>query len=153
MKKGEYEFTKCATALDRNGPYYKMDVVAAAIAFDVNMGRMARALNRSRNGLQRFINAHADILTFLRDMTDTVIDDVEQNMIEAAKDGDLSAARYVLSTLGKERGWTTRLPEKGDADTSGYAEESPVEKLKKLVSGTAKRSEAKPDLTVIEGGA
>lgn len=152
VESGKYDFVNCATAKDRNGPYCKMDVLAAALQTNVNLGQMAALLNRTRSRLRVYINSHADLLAFVNDYAEAKIDNIEQNVLQAAEEGDLSMARFVLTTLGKSRGYTTRADSGPTDRDEDLIAESPKDKLQKMVSGTAKRAEAKPDLTVVEGG-
>ena len=44
----------------------------------------------------------------VEDCREQVLDKAEENIFEAAEKGDLAACRFILSTLGKARGYSTR---------------------------------------------
>lgn len=109
----EYNFTKCATALDRNGPYHKQDVIAALLSTEGTLSRAAMLLGRSRARLRDYVYRNPDVLTWFDDLKEGSIDIVEHHHMKAAVNGDLGAGRFILTTLGKDRGYSTRLEQTG----------------------------------------
>jgi hypothetical protein len=103
-----YNFGVAPTRLDPKGPYYKEDVVAALLSTEFNLGRTAQLLGRSRASLSNYVASHADVKEVYDDAREALIDDAEHTVSQSLRRGDSTDARYVLSTLGKDRGYTTR---------------------------------------------
>jgi len=80
----------------------------ALVEADGNVAAAARALDLSRTKLQERIDRNPDLITLLSDMREEVVDVAETNQFRRAKSGvDPRAEQFVLSTLGKRRGWST----------------------------------------------
>ena len=152
VAKGKYDFEHCATRTDPMGPYWKQDLVAAALATSCNLGKMAKLLGRPRRGVKSYIERTPDVAEFFDDEFETYMDLVEDNMLQAAREGDLSAARFVLQTRGKDRGFTTRVETTGkDGGPVETISASPKEKLNALLDRISPKTNT-PDLEVLEGG-
>lgn len=108
-----YDFLKCPTALDRMGPYHKQDVIAALIATECVISKAAILLNRSRHRVRDYIYGNRDVLLWFDDVREGNLDIIEHNHVKAALLGDLGAGRFILTTLGKDRGYSTRLEQTG----------------------------------------
>ncbi len=93
-------------------------VTDAAIASQIikqlgNVSAIARELKMRRCVIRERINISPDLTQTLDDNREGVIDDAETNMFKAAKVGDIPACRFVLSTIGKNRGYGTRTEHTG----------------------------------------
>ena len=78
-----------------------------------NKSAVARELGIRRTNLVDRINSHPELILHAGELVDEVIDRAEQNVFEGVFDGaDVvrqdQASRYILSTLGKNRGYSTR---------------------------------------------
>lgn len=73
------------------------------------LGQTAKALGCQSYYVRWRIRENPDIMNAYLHARDEIVDMAEQVMIDKMKDGSESAARYILSTLGKERGYTERL--------------------------------------------
>ena len=85
----------------------------AAIASEIieqcgNVSAIARELKMRRGAVQERINVSVDLTLVLGENRESVIDDSETNMFRAVKAGDLPASKFILSTIGKNRGYGTR---------------------------------------------
>ena len=85
----------------------------AAIASEIveqcgNVSAIARELKMRRGAVQERINVSADLALILEENKEGIIDDSETNMFRAVKAGDLPASKFILSTIGKNRGYGTR---------------------------------------------
>ncbi len=73
-----------------------------------NVAAVARELKMRRGAVLDRINVSPDLTQVLDDNREGIIDDAETNMFKAAKVGDIPACRFILSTIGKDRGYGTR---------------------------------------------
>jgi hypothetical protein len=70
-----------------------------------NIAAVARAFGVSRQAVAAFISRRPSLQAILQEARETMIDHAESAVFAAVLNGDLSAAKYVLSTVGKGRGW------------------------------------------------
>lgn len=108
-----YDFENCDTALDPIGPIVRRDVYAALVKSDGNLKEAALLLNRPRESLNRWLKANKDMMLVLADLEESFIDDVETLVKSSARAGDGAQQRYLLSTKGKNRGYSTRVEATG----------------------------------------
>ena len=108
-----YDFENCQTAVDHFGPYNRTDVLYALVAASGNYSHMARLLRRSRAGVERYVSADSELFSFRASVVEGMIDEIERSVFEQALSGDPTQQRYILSTLGKKRGYTTRQEQTG----------------------------------------
>lgn len=108
-----YDFAKCATRADRAGPYVKDDVIAAILRTYGNYAAMASLLGRTRSRVRDWVLAHPDVFQIREDVRESALDMVEDGVFTGALMGDSTNSRYLLSTLGKERGYSTRVESTG----------------------------------------
>ena len=113
MEAGGYDFSIAPTALHNEDKYHESDVAAALFAARGNLSFAARLLNRRRNRLRAYLDRSPEMLQLWDDIRDEVIDKVEQNCYDLALNGDPTSIRFVLSTIGKDRGWTQRTETTG----------------------------------------
>lgn len=77
----------------------------ALLEADCNISKAARALEVSPGKLRdRIVNIPAFAL-LLRDKREGVLDKAEDNIFADVEKGDQTASRFVLQTVGKERGY------------------------------------------------
>ena len=104
-----YKFDRCLTRMDSRGPFDKEDVVAALLSARGALGIAAGYLGRSRSSLVRWLKAHPTINAVVADYKATQLDAVEVNTFDAAIiDNEGADRRFLLTTLGKERGFSSR---------------------------------------------
>lgn len=108
LYQSEYNFQKCATRADRNGPYHIEDVVAAIVHSSGCLVEAAKLLGRRRVRLREFIWRTPEILEFFEDLFEGNLDLIERNYIQEALSGDLKVAKHILSTKGRNRGYGTQ---------------------------------------------
>ena len=83
------------------------DIWDALVANDGNMSAAARSLSRSRIWMSTRVNKSPELLNLIRSFRDEVLDIAEQNVFARVKAGDDPATeKWLLSTLGKDRGYT-----------------------------------------------
>lgn len=103
-----YDFDKCATRLDRKLPMFKQDVVAAMIKENTDISAIARLIGRSRVSVDKYIKTTNDVYQLFVDLRETLLDKIEVSQFAAAINGDFAAQRFILTTIGKHRGYTTQ---------------------------------------------
>jgi hypothetical protein len=89
-------------------PIKKLQLDEVCFALREEAGLLTRAcvrLNCSRNGLAKFIQRHAKALEVLHDAREALIDDAEAGLRKAVQDGEWRAIMFVLTVLGRKRGF------------------------------------------------
>lgn len=98
------------------GPYDMEEVMRVAVEQRGNLTAMARELGRSRPKLVAYVNKTPEVLALLEDIREQVVDQAEQNIYAAVDAGDLAASKFVLQTLGRDRGYVERKQVEGSLD-------------------------------------
>lgn len=88
-------------------------IYEALVAQSGNIGATARFLRVSRRWLKSRIDRKAPLISLLQDMRETVIDQAEVNVFNDVIKNDPTANRFVLSTIGKERGYSSGVAGSG----------------------------------------
>jgi len=128
-----YHFKRCQTALNfPSGPVLKMDVVAAILKTTGNYSSMARLLRRNRNTIVSYVHSNADVATFFSDTKESKLDEIEDQLYEMALAGDRGLMRFLMQTVGKSRGFTTRTEHTGK-DGEAIQVEPPRDKVFKML--------------------
>ena len=83
-------------------------IASTLLKCEGNLAATARKLKMRRNTLRDRISTSPDLVVIASDQREGVIDDAETNIFMAAKLGDLPACKFVLSTIGKDRGYGQR---------------------------------------------
>lgn len=72
------------------------------------LSELARRLGVSRQTVYTWINDYPEVSEAIEQERQIVLDLAESAIYRAVEGGDLSAAKYLLSTRGKDRGFSTR---------------------------------------------
>lgn len=99
--------------MSRNVAYSDLDVAAALILSKGSLTHAARLLKRSRRSLEGFVARHLLMSQLQEDVAAEFLDEIEMLARMDALGGDANARRYFLSTLGKGRGYSTRVETTG----------------------------------------
>jgi hypothetical protein len=104
-----YDLLKCKTRINKSEPMIRLDVAAAILVAEGNYTQMSVLLGRSRTLIQNFV-VHDEELAMLRqEVFDIKIDQIEQNTLDRALQGeDAVSERFILTTLGANRGYGTK---------------------------------------------
>lgn len=94
-------------------PLDEVEVYHLIQQFKGNMSEVARELGRSRVSVMKFVNSKKLLIAVRKEITDQLLDLAEANYVKAVEEGDLVASRFVLETLGKDRGYTRRVEQTG----------------------------------------
>lgn len=116
LSQNKFNFAKCATA-DRNGKplvFHKYDVAAALLETNGVLSKAAELLNVRRCKLEVYVHSNIDILDLKEDLRQARIDLVEEEQFNLAiVDKDGAAGRFILQTVGRNRGYTKTMEIKG----------------------------------------
>jgi len=104
----DYDFENCPTRMDRHVPYHKPDVAAAIYKTGGIFAHMAYLLGRRRNRIREYVISNPDLMDMMEEVRDSAIDVIEDNVINQAVKGDAQQGRFILQTLGKDRGYSSR---------------------------------------------
>lgn len=94
--------------------YTEEQVLLAVKKGKGNMKATAKALKKMDNSrcgwhtADRHVAKYPAARELFEGLKQEFIDDAEQTLHDAVKGGDVQAAQYVLNTIGKDRGFTTR---------------------------------------------
>ena len=105
----DYTLSDCATM--RNAPdgiILNLDVAVALLKLDGHIAAVAQHLGRSRRVIETYIQRDLNLAELLEDIQETFLDDAEAKARALARSGDGGVLKYMLSTLGKKRGYVTR---------------------------------------------
>lgn len=103
-----YDLETCPTARDPEGAILSLDVAVALLKLDGHIAAVAQQLGRSRRVIDTFIQRDLNLSELLEDIQETFLDDAEAKARALARSGDGGVLKYMLSTLGKKRGYVTR---------------------------------------------
>lgn len=103
-----YDLSTCPTAREPEGPILSLDVAVALLKADGHVAWVAQALRRSRRVIDTFIQRDLSLSELLEDIQETFLDDAEAKAKALARSGDGGILKYMLSTIGKRRGYVTR---------------------------------------------
>jgi hypothetical protein len=104
------------------------DVVKTLIEARGNLALAARLLGRSRQSIVAFVDREPACQHLIRELRNTLLDDAEHNYARAVEHGNLEASKFVLTTFGKDRGYTK-------PGTSGSVQDSHGNKVSFTIEG------------------
>jgi hypothetical protein len=120
----------------------------ALVACDGNISAAARSLGVKRSKFKERIDRTPELVKLLEDLREEVIDDAESNMFSAAKKGDLGAAKFVLTTIGKARGYVTRVESTGkDGESHAVGMREEVGRLLDGIAARIPSGEGTPEIS------
>ncbi len=108
-----YSLQSCPTTRDINGPILDLDVAVALLRLDGNIGAVAQQLGRSRRTIDTYISRNPQLQELQEDIYEAFVDDAEAQARKLARAGDGGMVKFVLSTIGKRRGYVTRVEATG----------------------------------------
>ena len=83
-------------------------VIEMLTATHGNVSLAAQKLGVNRRTIHRHMEKNPTLRQVVEECREQVLDRAEENIFEAAEKGDLAACRFILTTLGKARGYSTR---------------------------------------------
>ncbi len=81
-------------------------IYEALIATEGNKSKAARDLGMSRKRLVERAERIPALVALMEDLREDILDTAEDNVFADVRKNDPTANRFVLSTLGKTRGWS-----------------------------------------------
>ena len=88
--------------------FTQQQVIDALIRSGGLKGAAARALHCNRLTVARYVKRYPAVKEAQEDALENTIDTAQGKLVEMVEQGDWRAVRYMLSTLGKNRGFTER---------------------------------------------
>lgn len=104
----DYTFRDCWTRKNPSAPVGELDAAVAIIRTGGVLKDVATVLGRSRTVTASAVENNPHLSELLNEIAEEFLDEVEKIHRNAALAGDGTAIRYILSTLGKGRGYVTR---------------------------------------------
>ena len=108
-----YDFENCESNMFRSLPLIEVDVYAALMHTKGNLSVAADLLSRPRRVLTDWMRGTPEMFQVLDEIRNRQLDNIEGKVLEQAEMGDGVQARFVLTTIGKDRGFTTRVESTG----------------------------------------
>lgn len=105
-----------------------------------NITSIASLMGMTRSRVKMYIESKPLLVERLAEVRNEVVDAAEENVFNAAVAGDLSMCKFVLTTIGKERGYTSGTMHLGK---DGSATEAPVGIIDDLFKRITKTIESK----------
>jgi Bacterial regulatory protein, Fis family len=87
---------------------FNSDIVAALESARGILSKAAEALGIRRHQLEQALDADRYLHRILMDQINTMIDKAQENVMTAIDAGKYDASIFVLQTLGKEKGYSTK---------------------------------------------
>lgn len=103
-----YDFKNCATRVVRDAGFHDEDVIQAIWHTRGNYSAMSELLARRRASVREYVLSHPSVKLVYDEVREALLDRVENNVFSQAEKGDGAQCRFVLQTLGKSRGYSTR---------------------------------------------
>lgn len=133
-----YRFANCATATGTL--IHKQDVVAAILATGGNYVNMAKLLSRTRAAVVDFVRGNEDVAKFRNDVFEGGMDEMEDMARSLALEGDRTMLKFMLTTKGKNRGYSTRVEHTGrDGKAMQVETKPPREQMEEFLNKTRDR--------------
>lgn len=110
-----YTFDDCFTVRneDGTGTILDLDVAVALIRAKGNVSTVAETLKKSRRVIDGYISRDLALTELKEDIYEAFLDEVEDKAKTATLAGDVGMMKFVLSTLGKKRGYVPRVEATG----------------------------------------
>ena len=96
------------------------------------INKIAQKLNCDWHTADKYISKYESSKIALQDERQTLIDDSENVIRNAVRSGDVQSAKFVLTTLGKKRGYTEKTEVEHSGDMSITINRHPVKSDTKL---------------------
>jgi hypothetical protein len=105
--------------------------------FNGNVSRIAQQLNCSRRVVDDYINSYPQLVAIREDIRESVVDIAEDNLFQAVAEGDLTVSAMIVKTIGRERGYATRVENKVDVIDANEVKDRILEARKRAMAASA----------------
>lgn len=122
-----YDFSDCWTRKNPEAQIGELDCAVAVLRTAGVPSDMGKLLGRSRAAVISFVSKNPHIEELLDEVAEHFLDQIEKLHKTAALEGDLNAQRFILTTLGKKRGYVTRQEQEVQAKTTVVIEGNDAE--------------------------
>ena len=113
---GGYDFERCATR--ELGKPHVEDIAAALVECSGSLADVSDLLHVGRARVHAFVNNHPDLRELIVQLRESIVDRVERSVHERALAGDWKAERFLLTTLGRDRGYGSRVVVEDERDAA-----------------------------------
>lgn len=113
-----YDFSTSWTRKNPEAQIGELDCAVAIILTGGVPSDIGKLLGRSRTAVVSFVGKNPHLEELLDEVAEEFIDRIEKLHKTAALSGDLNAQRFILTTLGKKRGYVTRQEQEVKARTT-----------------------------------
>lgn len=80
----------------------------------------------TRDAIYKLMQAHPDLKEVRDWAVDRIVDIAEHNLWQSVRNGDIKASRFVLTSLGRSRGYGVQRLEHANPDGSPIAPQTPM---------------------------
>ena len=98
---------------DQRPPLSVDEVLLALYENHGDMSAAAQSLGRPRHSVKNLVDRTPTLQLYVEDVKGEIYDCAKNVIVTAVKSGDLGAAKLVVTTLGKDDGWSTRQEHTG----------------------------------------
>ena len=124
---------------------YTPDQVAGALRQARGVKRAAaRILGCNPATVSNYIARHPEVRAAFEEARALLVDDAESQLVAAVHAGEWPAVRYTLSTLGKDRGYTTRPTPLAPADPAPVPEPDPLDAVIDIIEDIYQEKDEDP---------
>ena len=95
--------------MGRRRKFSNKRMIEAITKAEGNLSAAARMLKTTRQTVTDYVNSYDDVRAAYEEANDTVLDVVENKLVEQAKQGLPDQVRFFLRTKGRSRGYGDRL--------------------------------------------
>ena len=113
-----YDFSDSWTRKNPEAHIGELDCAVAILRTSGVPSDMGKLLGRSRTAVVSFVSKNPHLEELLDEVAEHFLDEIEKLHKTAALSGDLNAQRFILTTLGKKRGYVTRQEQEVKAKTT-----------------------------------
>lgn len=106
--KYDYDFKNSRTVTNPDSPIYEQDLLAAIMFTAGNYTKISELLLRPRSEIKKLVENTPYIYDYCLESRESIVDIAEDNIFKLVRVGDKDISKFVLQTLGKERGYSTR---------------------------------------------
>lgn len=110
----DYDFVNCVTRNSPGTAIHTPDLVQAILHTFGSYSSMSTLLARRRTTVRDTVLADPDLVELRNELREGVIDRSEEVIFLDAISGDVGSAKFVVQTLGKSRGYSTRHEHTGE---------------------------------------
>jgi ribosome maturation protein Sdo1 len=134
---------------DYKVPVTEDEIIKALSEARGNVTAAARSLDRARKTIEVRIKGSPVLMAHVAQLREEIIDKAEENIYNDVEKGDQAASKFVLQTIGKDRGFVSRVESTGK-DGQNHSEGMASE-IGRVLDGIASRILGPGDASEVSG--